>query len=221
MSLKLLFPSLFVLPLITVTAASPAFAQKGAQITPLFGIRTGGAFRIEDTTRALNFDSAPTFGLAFNYGLTNYLELELMWSRQKTTVKLGDSPSVSGTDDSVGVPSGTPLFDVTTNYFHGGILYGGGGPRFHPYVAAGLGVNHLVPDADVSSSLTKLSVSVGLGFKTYINERFGFRFDARALGTRGGAQQEAVSCGVFGCASFKKAATFWQANYVAGVIIAF
>ncbi len=119
------------------------------------------------------------------------------------------------------LPTGTELFDVTTNYFHGGILYGGGGRRFHPYVAAGVGLNHLLPDASVASSVTKFSFSLALGFKSYINDRIGFRFDVRGLGTRGGGKQEDISCGVFGCASFKTASTFWQANYVGGVIIGF
>ncbi len=93
MSPKVLFSSLLLLPLMALAPASSALAQKGPQITPFFGLRSGGAFRIQDTTRSLDFRSAPTFGFAFNYGLTDNFELEVMWSRQKTAVELGPTPT--------------------------------------------------------------------------------------------------------------------------------
>lgn len=221
MSPKRLFSVLFVLTWMTLAPTSAALAQEGPQVTPFFGFRSGGSFRIQDTDRPLNFQGASTFGIAFDYGLTHYLELELMWSRQRTNVELGPSASPGDSSSTDELPAGTPLFDVTTSYFHGGVLYGGGSPRFHPYVAGGVGFNRLVPDSENASSVTKFSFSVGLGFKTYVNDRFGFRFDVRALGTRGGSKQEDISCGVFGCASFKTASTFWQANYVGGLVIKF
>ena len=204
--------TLFVLAVSTPAA----LAQNKIELSPFLGVRSAGSFRGDNQLTSFTMSSSPTFGTFFNYPLAGNLQFEALWSHQSSHVILKATSLEDPTN-----PQETDLFDTSINYFHGGILLGGGNETWEPYVALGAGATRFSPDAPDSSSLTKFSFSVGTGLKAYLGERVSFRFDARAFGTRGGDSQEDLACGVFGCVSFERASTFWQSHFVGAVMIRF
>lgn len=211
--------SLAVLALLPVAA----LAQSKFEISPFAGVRSAGSFRPPPDAhmpalQAVTFDvsSAPTFGTFFNYDLVGNLELEVLWGHQSSNV-VEKRANVQDPQN----PTETELFDISINYFQGGLLYSGGNETFDPYIAVGFGSARLSADGAEASSVSKFSFSIGGGLKGYLSDRVGFRFDARAFGTRAGDRREDVACGVFGCASFTVASTFWQSHFVGAVMIRF
>jgi len=166
----------------------------------------------------ITFDvsSAPTFGTFVDFHLAGNAELEFLWGHQSANVVQKEANVKDPSN-----PKETELFDMSVDYFHGGILYSGGNEKWDPYVAGGLGVSRFNPDSTEAMNTTKFSFSVGGGLKVRFSERVGFRFDARAFGTRAGERQEDLACGVFGCVSFTRASTFWQSHFVGAVVIGF
>lgn len=204
--------TLFVLAVSTPAA----LAQNKIELSPFLGVRSAGSFRGDNQLTTFTMSSSPTFGTFFNYPLAGNVQFEALWSHQSSHVILKATSLEDPTN-----PQETDLFDTSINYFHGGILLGGGNETWEPYVALGAGATRFSPDAPDSSSLTKFSFSVGTGLKAYLGERVSFRFDARAFGTRAGDSQEDLACGVFGCVSFERASTFWQSHFVGAVMIRF
>lgn len=213
-----------VLPVLLALTPALALAQKGPEVTPFFGLRSQGSFRIAsdeiapNLLRTIDAQKSVTGGVFFDYGLTENFRVEALWTHQGTEVLLGPPPS---TGDELDLEAGTKLFDIGIDYLHGGVSYGGGAGSFRPYVAAGIGTAIFNADLANSSRQTHLSFSLALGFRSYVTDRIGFRFDARAFGTRAGDKQEDVACGIFGCAQFERASTFWQGHFVGGLVIAF
>lgn len=191
------------------------------EITPFIGPRTHGAFRTGEQTdnRFVEVDGSASFGTFVGYGLTDNLVLEGLFAHQGSQVIQGDAPTGTEPEPRI-VEPGQPLFDIGIDYFHGGVLYGGGSDVFSGYAAAGAGLARLSPDLPSTSTINKFSFSLGIGFRMFFAERIGFRFDARAFGLRAGESEEVVAeGGVFDPVTFKRASTFWQTHFVAGVVI--
>lgn len=211
---------------LTVVLAPAALAQQEFEISPYGGMRTAGSFRGEDQLVSFNVQSAPTFGVFADYMVTRQLALELLWGHEGSTVDKKSStlapsgPDPTNVEPSEEVPDGE-LFNLGIDYFHGGIRFDGGNEKYTPYVAVGAGTTRFNPDVAGASSASRFSFSLGAGIIAYLNERIGVRFDARAFGTRTGDRQEDLACGVFGCVSFERAATFWQSHFVGALIIRF
>ncbi len=215
----------FVVLITLAASVGTSVAQPKIEITPFFGLRTQGAFRIGEQADnlVLEVENSASYGVFFDLGRTDSLKLEVEWTHQGSKVLEGERPIVNPDEGAENLPSttavGAELFDLGVDHINGGILYGGGDPTFSGYAAAGAGVSLFNPDLPNASSLTKFSFSLGAGFKTFFRDRLGFRFDARVFGTRAGDRQEELACGVFGCASFTSASTFWQVHFVGGLVV--
>jgi opacity protein-like surface antigen len=221
------FAFLITLTALTAMSAPMAAAQSKFELSPFAGVRTAGSFRGEDQLVSYNVQSAPTFGVFADYFVTRQLALEFLWGHEGSTVEkktasLGTTPTPTPTDGTVlpEVPDGE-LFDLSVDYFHGGIRYDGGNEKYTPYVAVGAGLTRFGPDVSGVSALNRFGFSLGAGLNAYLTDRIGVRFDARAFGSRTGDRQEDLACGVFGCVSFTRSSTFWQSHFVGAVIIRF
>lgn len=187
------------------------------ELAPFIGLRTAGSFRGEEQTIVFSVGRSASFGLMFDYFLTDQLALEATWSHQGSDVIRKEAVIGNGTAED----TEEKLFDVGIDYFHGGVRYGGGNDTYEPYVAAGVGIGRLSPDGPEANSTTNFSFSIGTGIIAYIHERVAIRGDVRAFGTRGGDGSTDLSCGVFGCVTFERATTFWQSHFVGAVVIRF
>jgi hypothetical protein len=227
---NLMLAFIFALTADSVMAQSDTESQSASQpeaspedtsrflVVPLVGVRSGGSFTAVEQELALEVNSSLGFGLIFDYKLTRTSRLEFLWSSQRSDF---DVISVAPVGAPGEPPAETPQFDIGINYFHGAYVYGGGTPRFQPYVAVGAGLATFCPAVADSSVQTKFSFSLGTGFRSFLTERIGVLIDARAFGTRIGDRREDVTCGVFGCVSFETAATFWQGQLLLGLVVAF
>ncbi|HSF16677.1 MAG TPA: outer membrane beta-barrel protein [Vicinamibacteria bacterium] len=208
--------------MVWLASADTTTAQPAIEITPFYGLRANGAFRTGQGTDnvILEVKDSGSYGVFFDYGLTEFLKLDVLWTHQSSTVLQGETPTVGPPAENLSAPasSGEPLFDVGIDYVHAGVLYGGGNESFSAYAAGGAGVGFFNPDVADASSVTKFSFSLGAGFRSKFNRRFGFRFDARVFGTRAGDREQDFACGIFGCTSFESASTFWQTHFVGGLI---
>ncbi|HXV63819.1 MAG TPA: outer membrane beta-barrel protein [Vicinamibacteria bacterium] len=218
MSLKILLPAVIA----WLASAEILTAQPAIEITPFYGLRANGAFRTGEETDnvILEVEDSGSYGIFFDYGLTEFLKIEVLWTHQRSKVLQGEAPTIGPPAENVPASSaGDPLFDAGIDYIHAGVLYGGGNESFSAYAAGGAGVGLFNPDVPDASSVTKFSFSLGAGFRSKFSRRLGFRFDARVFGTRAGGGEQDFACGVFGCTSFERASTFWQAHFVGGLII--
>jgi hypothetical protein len=188
-------------------------------VAPFIGFRSGGSFTAIDLQLSLSVNSSAAFGAIFDYRLNDTSKVEFIWSRQTTDLTpISVAPVPPG---ETAPPIESPPFDVRVQYFHGAYVYGGGPPRFQPYVAVGAGIATFSSDDSGVEGRTKFSFSIGTGFRSFLTERVGVLVDARAFGTRAGDDREDIMCGVFGCVSFETGATFWQGQVVGGVVFAF
>jgi hypothetical protein len=205
--------------LVLLLPATASVAQSRFELTPFYGFRTGGSFRVTEVELALDVKSSDGYGFLFGFDLNDNMQVEFLWSRQKSSLEA--VPLVPDSSGEVPLPIDLPEIDVRADYFHGVFNYGGGPPVFQPYVAIGAGMSAFDSDQATVDPIHKFSFSLATGFKSFFNERVGVRFDARAFGTRIGDRREEIYCDVWGCVTFEAAATFWQGQLVGGVIFAF
>ncbi len=201
---------------VALTSLTATAQEKELELTPIFGVRTGGEFRDVDRNLRLDLQSVASIGVIFDYPLSENFQLEAVWTHQSS--ELGQRPTfVPGEGIDINLPGqpieGDPIIvNMGVDYFHGGILYQGGFESFRPYFMAGAGLTVFNPDATDVGSATRFSFSFGAGSKSFFNERFGFRFDARIFSTIVSESKDDIFCNLFGCVAFNRASIFLQAT---------
>lgn len=136
-------------------AAGDAGAQSA--VTAYGGLRTGSGFqRADGTATAVDVRSRPAGTLALELPYDASRQWQWLLSHQSTRLQLGDSATP-------GAPTELPL-DVT--YLHvGGLNFFDGQAGRGPYVSGGLGLTHMSPRLPGTSSRTRGSLSVGIGYQ--------------------------------------------------------
>jgi len=168
----------------------------------------------------LKIDNGPNFGLIVDWNtLTPQLQFEVFWEHQITDLRINDN--VTGEQRA--------LFDVNVDYWHAGILYAfsevyadpEGRPPVTPFLGITLGATRFGPQTDRYESLWRFSAGFMGGIKTYINERFGVRFQSRLMTTyfQGGSGAFCDNTGV--CFTVVDASLMNQIDLTAGVFLNF
>jgi hypothetical protein len=189
-------------------ASAPVLAQEAPELTPFLGFRFGGGLESLDTGESFALDASPSYGLIFDYPLSDETTFEFVWSAQDSQVD-GDGTSL-------------PL-DV--HYFHFGATYSPGPPRFkRGFVVVTVGATYFDPKAAGAGSETDFSIAAGGGVKLALSERLGLRIEGRGYLTFVNASS-AVFCtggGAGGGCVFSFAGDgFAQAEINVGLTIAF
>ena len=162
------------LSLAALALAAPAFAfAQRVEITPTGGFRFGGSFTEPGTGAALALEDAVAFGARLDVRIAEAAEIELLFSRQPTTLK------------SDGFFTGTPLFDVKTDIYHVGGCYLFREPavRVRPYMVVTMGATRFRPAPSDRDRETRFSASLGGGIRAYLGGHLGFRFEVRGFFT--------------------------------------
>ena len=160
--------------------STPAFAQR-IEITPFLGWQTSGSYPVLDTSgtvvnSTLRADAAKTYGVAFDYGLTQNVQLEFLWADSPTTY------SVQSTPDG---PFDTAFATHINHYQFGGVfLFRDADVRLRPFMAASLGWTHDSNDG-AAADRSAFSAGVGGGVEYGVTRHVGFRGDARWMPTYG------------------------------------
>ena len=136
------------------------------EVTPLLGYRVGGDFQLSNSGPTVNVNDHPSLALAFDLRGADWTQYELFYARQSTVLS-GDAF----------VPT-----SVRVEYLHiGGTVALDETPRLKPYLAGGLGITRLAPDAALGSDDTRFSISLALGLRVPVSHHFSLRFEGRGF----------------------------------------
>jgi opacity protein-like surface antigen len=145
----------------TYEAAPPQF-----QITPFVGYRVGGNFELADTGESVKVEDHASLALALDMRGADWSQYELFYGRQATTLNGGSFAPTR----------------VKVEYLHvGGTVALSEEQRVQPYLAGGLGVARLTPDAANGNDDTRFSISLALGLRMPLSQHFALRLEGRGF----------------------------------------
>ncbi len=204
---------IIALPVLFALGSSSAWAQPKVEITPFVGYRFAGGVTLESINTDLNLDSNVSWGFTVDVNVTETVAVEFLYSTQKTLLKARGGffgPS-------------TPLDDVSTNYYHGGVLF-----HFNeydepvrPFVEFSLGATNFKPDVEGLDSTTRFSFGFGGGVKFMASDHFGARVEFRGYSTNTNLTQTGWVCGYITCGLVTGSQYVFQGDLTGGLIIAF
>jgi len=192
-----------------LVCATSACAQKA--ITLYGGARSGSGFQ-QATTPSADADlrSSGALSLAFDWPYDASRQLQLLLSHQSTRLELAPT-------SAAGTPTELPL---RVSYVHvGGINYFEGQVGQGPYVAGGLGITHLSPRLQGTSSRVRASMNVGIGYQFPLARSLALRTELRGYVTLINSQGSFFCSG--GCVVQIKGDTLTQVEGMVGLTLAF
>lgn len=179
------------------------------EITPYFGYRFGGTFKLADADTQVDVKSHISYAVALDLSTNEAAQYELFYSRQSTTVS-GQSLTPS---------------DMVIEYLHvGGTVPLVDSQRFLPYFIGTVGVTRFSPDSPAGRNSAHFSASLGAGLRVPFNSHFSLRLEARGFATILDSNS-AVFCrsdesgGV--CRIHERGSAFIQGDVLAGVAYTF
>jgi hypothetical protein len=183
-----------------------------AELTPFIGYQFGGGVSLVNGD--LKLDADMDYGLILDYTVRPGGQVELSYTRSDTRLKF--QPFV-GTTESI---------PATVHYFQiGGLGYATKG-RAQPFASFTLGATYFQPKEDRLGSISvsdewRFSMKLGLGVKTFMNERFGLRLAGHLYGTFLDSGGGFWCGGGSGCGLGLFGTGILQADVQAGAVIAF
>jgi hypothetical protein len=212
--MKMLSRSLVITVLLLGGGAIPALAQSGPgahrfEISPFVGYQFGGTLRVQAGDLLLKADM--NYGGTLNVAVRPGVQLELAYIRQDTELRLKDY--AFGRTET--------LFAMAVEYFQVGGLYEPRSGRVRPYGLVTAGLTHFNPKPEDRSSEWRFSFGLGGGFKAFVTERLGFRFQGRLLFPYFGASSGLWCSAPGGCFVSFSGRVILQADFTAGLILAF
>lgn len=184
-------------------------AQKA--VTVYGGARAGSGFE-QATSPSADADlrSSGAVSLAFDWPYDASRQLQLLLSHQRTRLELAPTTTP-------GTPTELPL---RVSYLHlGGVNYFEGQLSQGPYVAGGLGITHLSPRLQGTSSRVRASMNVGIGYHLPLGRTLALRTELRGYVTLINSQGSFFCSG--GCVVQIKGDTLTQVEAMAGLTLAF
>ena len=192
-----------------LAGATAAQAQKA--ITVYGGARAGSGFE-QATTPSADADlrSSGAVSLAFDWPYDASRQLQLLLSHQRTRLELASTTTP-------GTPTELPL---RVSYLHlGGVNYFEGQLSQGPYVAGGLGITHLSPRLQGTSSRVRASMNVGIGYHLPLGRALALRTELRGYVTLINSQGSFFCSG--GCVVQIKGDTLTQIEGMVGLTLTF
>ena len=141
------------------TAAAADQEQGQFELTALVGYRGGGDFDELEGPANPNIEPEVSYGIALGWLATPQTRYELLYDLQQTDIQ------------DLGV-------DLDVEHLHiGGTATFGDSDGAEPYISGGLGATRFQPSN--GDDETRFSISIGFGVDMPVNERLGFRLEAR------------------------------------------
>jgi len=187
-------------------------SQAGAwELQPFYGYRFGGDFNKVPSSEItdLNISSSDSYGLTLGYAFNDNFELEGIWSRQDTTVRVSFQSDPS--EDH----------DINVDYYEvGGLLLSGDDLDMkRGFFSFSIGAVTFNPD--MLSSETYFTWSIGGGGKFYFNDFIGIRVQGKFLPTYINSNRSGGWCSVYGCYSTYNSNFLTQTEFTVGLIFRF
>jgi len=163
--------------MLALTTTAPLFAAD-VELVPSIGAIAGGSVPTRQGDLTLEPGFAP--GLTVAWRVRHDGMIEITYARQFTTIELESEP----------------LFDATLDYLQAGGVWEirDFGPT-RPFLGLALGASRLAPDLGGIDEEWLFSAALYGGYKHWMSERFGLRFEGRGL------LHSASSGGAFLCGS--------------------
>ena len=194
--------------LLAIGLSATAQAQS-FDLTPFGGWRFGGAFADLQNGTDVDLDNALSYGmiLAIPWKAEHRSRLELVWSRQSTSIGLG---GVEGSG-----------FDLDLDYLHiGGVVpFATSNEKLDTLLSGGLGVTFMWPGLAGANSEVRFSLSLGVGLLYHVSDRVGIRLEARGWYTFTEAGGGIFCAG--GCVIAFSGSGFGQGELTAGLQLSF
>jgi hypothetical protein len=197
--------------LLLVAAAFLAAAPAGAQtfeVAPFRGYRFGGDLYEVYAGRPLDVDGAASYGVTLDLFVKPGASLSFLYSRQETRVGL--------TDPWTGASASTPLF---IEHWHGGGTFEVDATRrVRPFLSGSVGLTRYggTRDAEI-----RFSAAGGGGVKLMASRHVGVRLDGRVYAVFVDGRFGPTVCGAGACLIDVDVFVVWQAEFTAGLVIAF
>ena len=179
------------------------------EVTPFVGYRFGGGFFERITGQPVDLDGAPAAGAVVNVRFRERgLFAEALFTHQEARVKF---------------PAGSSLapasWRITVDHWQGGGLQEfGTSRRARPFLTGLLGLTRYAAEGD---NEIRFAVSAGGGVKLMPVRYFGVRLDGRVFATFADIDGRAVACSPVVCPVVLDADIIWQAEFSAGLVVAF
>ncbi len=177
------------------------------EVAPVAGYRAGGGFFELVTGHPVDLDGAPSLGLALNVPLSNGLQIEGLFTRQRARV-LVPAP----------YPRPSASWPITVDHWQAGGLQEYGHGHLRPFLTGTLGLTRFAATGD---SEIRFTAGAGGGVKVFPTRHVGVRLDGRVFATLLDADARVGVCGSGGCFLSFHADVLWQADFTAGVVFRF
>lgn len=173
--LPLVGPALLVGAAASAQTAPPLPPADRFEATALVGYRIEGGLSSEAPphVRVLDLGDAATFGLAFDWRMDRYGDLEIQYGYT-------NSPATATVVTDGGSIQPVPAYDMGIHDVTFGFIasFLPAGRPVRPYLGLGVGFTVLDPSNGLPST-TKFTFSLAGGVRAYLSRRFGLRFEAR------------------------------------------
>jgi hypothetical protein len=190
-------------------AMIPAVASAATQmveIVPFTGQRSGGSFVDANTSTEFKVADSNAYGLVLDFDTEPDKQIEVYLSRQNTRLTTG------------GIYTGSPLFNLSIDYYHiGGLYMFTDGEEFRPFVSGTFGFTRMTPEPSDLNAETRFSISLGGGAKYYFSKSLGGRLDVRGIYTAINADSAVFCSG--GCTIKVNSSGFVQIEVSAALIM--
>ena len=187
----------------------PSTSQAQAvELAPFGGYRFGGDFFELITEQPVDLDGAPAIGLVVNVPLSSrgsYFEGVFTHQEAHFTVPARRS--------------GVPLrWAISVDHWQAGGLQEFQRGPVRPFLTGTLGLTRYAAAGD---NEIRFALGAGGGVKLFPSHRIGLRLDSRLFATIVDAQGQAVACTPGICLVGFDADIVWQAEFTAGLVVAF
>ena len=188
-------------------AMAARVSAQTVEIAPFGGYRFGGDLFERVTGQAVDLDGAPVAGGVVNIALDEGLWIEGLFSHQQAKVTVDATPFAPAKEWRI----------VVDHWLAGGLQEFGIG-RARPFLTGLLGLTRYAAESD---NEIRFVVSAGGGVKLRPTRHVGLRLDGRVFTTFADVDGRAIACSPGACFFAFHADIVWQAEFSAGLVVAF
>lgn len=184
----------------------PSGAQS-LEIAPFGGYRFGGDLYEVITGTPLDIDGAPSFGATLDIFLSRGTSVSFLYSRQETRVEVGNPPGQEARRVTLAV-----------DHWHVGGTQEFGEDVARPLLTASLGLTRFGNSYD---SEVRFSLAGGGGVKLMPSRHVGIRLAGRVYAVFVDGDSTGSICAPGVCVIGLDVSVVWQAEFAAGLVLAF
>lgn len=190
-----------------LAGAAPVVSAQTIEVSPFVGYRFGGDLYEVYTGAALDIDGAAAVGGVVDVFVERGLSLSFLYAHQDARIESVDSWGRV-----------TDYGRLSVDHWHVGGTQEFTAGAVRPFVVGTLGLTHFGAPGD---SELRFSMAAGGGVKLMPTRHLGLRLDGRVYAVFVDGWTSAGACGGAGCLVAVDVSITWQAEFTAGVVVAF